>query len=173
MRDPEAAVSHDVAAGVARVEAAARDWIDTPLFHSGVLSGQGRLGGIDCLGLVVFVAIEAAVVPWTFADLIAAGGDDYYGRVPNADRLVGMMDRFALPIAVADHRAGDVLALSWGARDVPMHLVIRVGRPGRQARDMIVHADPLAKPGRVVETGYAADFPDRACRAWRFAGLAG
>lgn len=138
------------------VAACARTWREVPIFHM----GRTRAGGVDCLGLVICVGRELGLVG---QDAEAPG---YYGRLPNPKRLVEGLDRFMDRTASA--AIGDVIALSWGANKLPMHLAILAQVAGRAT---IIHANPRLNRPRVVEMGYAGDWPRRACGSWRFRGV--
>lgn len=139
--------------------AEARAWLDAPVFHR----GRSRVGGVDCLGLVIGVGVGSGA-------LVEPGSIDVpdYGQLPNPTRLVAGLARFMLAIDLADAGDGDVLAISWGARALPMHLAIRATYQGRAT---IIHAFPKARPARVVEMSFAGDWIERTCSAWRFPGL--
>lgn len=142
----------------AEIVAEARTWIDAPMHHR----GRSRKGGVDCLGLVIGAGVGSGGMRdpdeanWRYRD---------YGRLPHPGRLVETLDHFLIRIDKADAGPADVLALSWGARDLPMHLAI-VGE--FQGRLTIIHAYPHVRPPRVIETTYAGDWVDRTCGAWRY-----
>jgi cell wall-associated NlpC family hydrolase len=143
------------------VAAEARSWCGTPVAHLGRTKGVG----VDCLGLVALVGVAAGVLEG--ADFLAAYGG-YYGRLPNPARLVEGLNTFLVRIADGERRSGDVGAFAWGARELPMHLAILAERKGRAT---LIHAHARATPPRVVEHGYAADWPARCCGWWRYPGL--
>lgn len=149
----------------AEIMAAARSYIDTPVFH------RGRTHhGIDCLGLIIRAGVDSGAMPdpnegsWPYHE---------YGRLPNGRRLVTSLDHFLVRIELEEAVPGDVVALSWGASVEPMHLAIRTELGGRQ---MIVHANPKMASkryphGRVLEQGYAAEWVERSRLAWRYPGI--
>lgn len=163
----------------AQLVAAARSWVGVPTFHH----GRDRAGGVDCLGLILGVA-EATGYPG--AIVIPP-----YGRLPSSSVLIEAMDAHMLPIPAvaragidgADYTAGDlderpaafdgladgdVIGLSWGARDLPMHLAIAATFDCRRT---IVHASPLDK--RVLEVTLGGKWAASVCCAWRFPNLVG
>ena len=139
----------------AAVVAEARTWRDVPVRHM----GRNREAGVDCLGLALLVGIGSGAL------VASIDEPDYYGRLPNPRRLVEGLARYMLPIALDQVGDGDVLALSWGLAGAPMHLAIRATW---RERPTIIHGLALVRPPRVVEMGYAAEWPDRACSAWRY-----
>lgn len=141
----------------AEVIAEFRSWVDTPIYHR----GRSRKGGVDCLGLM----LGAGVACGALDDPCAGGVEPWgkYGRIPNPVVLVGFCDTLLLPCHTP--RPGDVIALSWGDRDAPMHLALLAAFEGRRT---IIHAMPRTKPPRVLEMTYGADWPDRFCGAWSF-----
>ncbi|HEY5411102.1 MAG TPA: hypothetical protein VIJ94_10295 [Caulobacteraceae bacterium] len=148
-------------ATTADVVTAARSYIGSPIFHR----GRSREGGIDCLGLVILAGVESGAMQdpdeasWPFAA---------YGRLPNPKRLIESLGHFLKPIEICELRPADVIGLSWGAKDLPMHLAIRAEFQGRAS---MIHALPLVKPPRVVETGYAGVWVEQTCGAWRYPGV--
>jgi hypothetical protein len=145
----------------ALVQAVARSWIDTPLLHRQALKGVA----VDCLHLMIETGVEA--------DVLDRPSPDYsplydYGRLPNPNRLIAGLEAHMLPLRKDGWGPGDVVALSWGARDLPMHVAIMAEFRGRMT---MIHAYPLLKIAgkrRVREMTYAADWPDRACSFWRY-----
>lgn len=159
MTASRAPVSHGLVTRAA-VVAEARTWLDVPVFHR----GRTRKGGVDCLGLIIGTGVGSGAVadpneaaqPWA-----------EYSRVPNPRALLAGLADLMVPI---DHAGdGDVVALSWGERDLAQHLAIFATFEGRRT---IIHADPRARPARVVEVTYGSDWPGRACSLWRFPGMA-
>lgn len=152
----------------AQLVAEARSWVGVPIFHH----GRSREGGVDCLGLILGVA-EGTAYPYPIAI-------PDYGRLPNSHHLITAMDAHLLRLdwprartdagdcgdvaATADELGdGDVIGLSWGKRDHPMHLAIAATFDGRRT---IVHASPNDR--RVLEVTFGGVWADRACMAWRF-----
>lgn len=151
----------------AAVVAEARSWIGTPVKHQGRRKGVGA----DCLGLIEQVGLATGALPALPADYDGLVGG-YYGRLPNPRRLVGGLDRFLAPVGLEDERrSSDVLLLSWGVGQLPMHLAILADHAGRPT---MIHAHAKLKPvARVVEHGFAAEWPLRLRGVYRFPALAG
>ena len=114
---------------------AAREWIDTPFHH------QARLKhvGVDCVGLVIGVARELALVP---QDLDVLG----YPRTPDGTSLMATMRQHMTEIDRAAMQPGDVIVVSFD-RD-PQHLAILCDY--RHGGLSIIHA--AGNTGRVIET---------------------
>lgn len=121
--------------------------------------------GVDCLGLVYCVGIDAGGVADPGEPGEAFG---YYGKLPNPRRLVEGLDALLVRIEPADRRAGDVGAFAM-AGDLPIHLAILAGVDGRET---LIHADPRARPPRVVEHGFSPPWPERNRGWWRYPRLA-
>ena len=143
------------------VQAVARTWIDTPVSHRQALKGVA----VDCLHLMIETGVEADVLDRPSADYSPLYE---YGRLPNPKRLIAGLEAHLLPLRKDEWGSGDVVALSWGARDLPMHVAIMAEFKGRPT---LIHAYPLlrikGKP-RVREMTFGADWPERACSFWRY-----
>lgn len=118
-----------------QVVQAARAWLDTPYHHQARLKGVG----VDCIGLVIGVARELALVPPRFDAL-------GYARAPDGSSLMHMADLHMRRIDFAALQPGDVVVLRFD-RD-PQHFGI-VG-DYRHGGHSIIHA--ASQPGRVIET---------------------
>ncbi len=150
----------------------ARTWLDVEVKHR----QRTREGGVDCINLVIEVGVEADVL-----DRPPPGspGDELlkdYGRLPNPKRLIAGLEAHMLQLHKDDVGPGDVVALSWGARDIPMHTAIFAEYKGRTT---MILAYPLLRleigdrtRPRVREFTYGSDWPDRACSWWRYPRLA-
>ena len=114
---------------------AARQWIDTPFHHQARLKGVG----VDCVGLVIGVARELALVP---QDLDVLG----YPRTPDGTSLMATMRQHMTEIDRAAMQPGDVIVVSFD-KD-PQHLAI-LGNY-RHGGLSIIHA--AGNTGRVIET---------------------
>lgn len=114
---------------------AAREWIDTPFHH------QARLKhvGVDCVGLVIGVARELALVP---PDLDVLG----YPRTPDGTSLMATMRQHMRETDRAAMQPGDVIVVSFD-KD-PQHLAILGDY--RHGGLSIIHA--AGNTGRVIET---------------------
>lgn len=112
-----------------------RGWIDTPFHH------QARLKhvGVDCVGLVIGVARELALVP---QDLDVLG----YPRTPDGTSLMTTMRQHMTEIDRAAMQPGDVIVVSFD-KD-PQHLAILGDY--RHGGLSIIHA--AGNTGRVIET---------------------
>lgn len=141
------------------VVAEARSWLGVRLFHR----GRTRAGGVDCLGLALAVGIGSGALddPGPAADRWME-----YARLPNPRRLVEGLTAFMRPLDIDRAAPADVIALSWGAAGLPMHLAVLAGTLDQLT---IIHAFPKAK--KVVEMGFRGEWPARTCSAWRFPNL--
>ena len=114
---------------------AARQWIDTPFHHQARLKGVG----VDCVGLVIGVARELALVS---QDLDVLG----YPRTPDGTSLMQTMRQHMTEIDRAAMQPGDVIVVSFD-KD-PQHLAILGDY--RHGGLSIIHA--AGNTGRVIET---------------------
>ena len=118
-----------------KIVEAARAWLDTPFHHQARLKGVG----VDCVGLVIGVARELALVP---QDLDVLG----YPRTPDGTSLMATMRQHMTEIDRAAMQPGDVIVVSFD-RD-PQHLAILGDY--RHGGLSIIHA--AGNTGRVIET---------------------
>lgn len=143
----------------------ARRWLDTPFVHQASAIGAG----VDCGGLIRGVGRAAGVLDMSDDDWRPWAA---YARAPNPRRMGEAMRLFLRRIRPSKALPGDVLWLQW-RDDLPMHLAILAEHKGRRT---IIHAysgaaTPAFPEGRVVEHGYAAEWPGRLHSAWRYPGL--
>lgn len=141
----------------------AREWVGTPYVHQHRQRGHA----VDCVGLVIGVGIEAGVLPTWSPE--AWEPHQSYGRSPNPIHMTRAIEQFLLPIALTDPLAapdGSIAFMAW-RRDLPMHLAVLASMP--DGRRTMIHAYPQA--GRVVEHGFAAEWPDRVVSLWAYPGL--
>lgn len=114
---------------------AARQWLDTPFHHQARLKGVG----VDCIGLVIGVARELALIAPDF-DIAA------YPRVPDGKTLLPLAREHMTEIERAVMQPGDVVVVSFD-KD-PQHFGILGDY--RHGGLSIIHA--TSDPGRVIET---------------------
>jgi cell wall-associated NlpC family hydrolase len=124
---------------------AARSCIGTPFRHQGRCPGRG----IDCAGVVVFVASQLG-----FAVRDVRG----YHRTPHKGRLQKALEENPFLTQVAEPQPGDVLLLR--IRHDPQHLAIYAG-------DSIVHSYETV--GRVLEERFSDFWRARIVAIYRFA----
>lgn len=136
----------------------ARSWIGTPYRHQACVKAVG----VDCTMLIRAVG-EAVGVLAIDPDVWRRYAG--YGRAPNPKRMGEALRRFMVRIAPSKARPGDVVWLEWRA-DMPMHLAMLARFKGRAT---LIHA--LSGAGKVVEHGYAAEWPARSHSFWRYPGL--
>lgn len=118
-----------------QIVAAARGWLNTPFHHQARLKGVG----VDCIGLVIGVARELALIAPDF-DIAA------YPRVPDGKTLLPMARQYMAEIDRAAMQPGDVVVVSFDKE--PQHFgVLGEYRHGGLS---IIHA--ASDPGRVIET---------------------
>jgi cell wall-associated NlpC family hydrolase len=118
-----------------QVVEAARAWVGTPFHHQARLKNVG----VDCVGLVIGVARELALIDAAF-DVVG------YPRVPDGTSLMGIVREHMTEIDRSVMQPGDVVVVSFD-RD-PQHLGI-LGNY-RHGGLSIIHAAGLT--GRVIET---------------------
>ena len=118
-----------------QVVEAARGWLETPFHHQARLKGVG----VDCVGLVIGVARELALVP---QDLDVVG----YPRTPDGTSLMATIRQHMTEIDRSSMQPGDVIVVSFD-RD-PQHLAILGDY--RHGGLSIIHA--AGNTGRVIET---------------------
>ncbi len=145
----------------ANVVAEARRWIDTPVAHRGRKLGVG----VDCVGLVIMVglALKVLQLPDVLSDAWAK-----YGLLPNPESMRRALDTYLVRVA-GDHQDGDIGRFSLVRDGPPMHLAIMSTQAGRPA---MIHARADIRRKRVVETGYAATWPEWNQGFWRYPGIA-
>lgn len=145
------------------VVAEARSWVGTPYVHQHRTKGHA----VDCVGLVIGVGLAAGVLPtWTPE---AWAPHQSYGRAANPAHMSRAIEEFLLPLYPADAAAapdGTIAFMAW-RRDLPMHVAILASMP--DGRRTMIHAYPQAR--RVVEHGFAAEWPDRVVSLWTYPGL--
>lgn len=133
---------------------AARTWLGTPFHHQARLRGVGA----DCVGLVIGVARELA--------LVAPGFDvTGYPRQPDGHSLTALASEHMDAIERDQMEPGDVVAVAF-ARD-PQH----VGVLGdyRHGGLSIIHSASIA--GRVIETRLLFGPAMRFVAAYRLRGV--
>ncbi len=153
----------------AAVVAHARSWIGTPYrIH------QRRRGvAVDCGWLIVKTGWAESVLPMTeeeFAPFAAT-----YGNVPNGNHVRAILDRYFVPIAEGEVDDGDIAwmtfdpgrfqnsaAVPWG-----VHFAILATAP--DGRRTMIHAS--GDEDRVLEHGFAGEWPARVVSFWRYPGL--
>lgn len=133
-----------------RIVDAARGFVGVPYHHQ----GRNRFG-LDCVGLVIAVARELALVPDYF-DITG------YGRVPDGASLMKHLTENLEPVEQADMRTGDVVCVAF--QQWPQHVGI-VGDYVHGGHS-IIHAD-IAR-GRVLETRLMFSASMRFVAAFRF-----
>ena len=134
---------------------AARQWLDTPYHHQARLKGVG----CDCIGLVIGVARELALVP---ADFDIGG----YGRMPNGKKLMAMAAEHMARIEREAAQPGDVIVVSFDAE--PQHFGILGDY--RHGGLSIIHA--ASNTGRVIETRLMFSEAMRFVAAFELPGIA-
>lgn len=82
----------------AEIVAAAREWLGTPYHHEGRVLGHG----VDCIGLVLQVAIACGV---------EVDEQTGYARIPDESRLLAGLDRYTNSIQLSEAQAGDIVAI--------------------------------------------------------------
>ena len=145
------------------VVAEARRWIGTPYVHQ-----HRDLGfAVDCVGLVIGVGLGAGVLPTWSPE--AWEPHQSYGQAPNPQHMGKAIAEFLNPI---DRYAGEappdgsVAFIGWRSH-LPMHLAIMA--TAADGRRTMIHA--YSHVGKVVEHGFAAEWPDRVVSWWAYPGL--
>lgn len=144
----------------AAVVGEARRWLGTPYLHQARVLGVG----CDCVGLILAAGIDSGVLCVPSAAWVPFAA---YSRTPNPRRIERALRLFLRPCD--DPGEGDVGWCDWGMGP-PMHLMIRTILPDGRAG--MIHADGRG-PKRVVEHGFAAEWPDRVHSWWRYPAIEG
>lgn len=149
----------------ARLVAIARSWMGTPYVHQHRLKGAG----VDCVGLVIGVGLEAEALPaWSEEAWAPHRG---YGRAPNPEHMGRAIRQFMDPLDLDPALAapdGSVAFIGWRSH-MPMHLAILA--TADDGRRTMIHA--FSGVGRVVEHGFDAEWPGRVVSWWRYPGALG
>jgi len=127
---------------------AARACIGTPFMHQGRVAGVG----LDCVGLARIPAVTLG---------LEIGDYDGYSRQPDPAVMEAKLNEFLDLVEPGDMQLGDILWLSFAKE--PMHLAIFAG-------DTIIHAVSMG-PGKVVEHGFRAPWPQRVVGVYRYRGI--
>jgi len=124
------------------VVAEARKWLGTPFRHQ----GRSREHGVDCIGLIMQVAVDMGLVSISELEFKRMSR---YKTIPDIDRLIAGLNRYM--IEVPDVQVGDVAHISWGpGADYHVGFVSRV-----EEHVHVIHA--CADPGRVIESAVPED----------------
>jgi cell wall-associated NlpC family hydrolase len=133
----------------------ARNALGTPWRHQGRLAGHG----LDCVGLLVYVARE----------LELEGGNHSntnYGHFPDQGRVMYELGEYLDPIEFADVMPGDVALVADDGTHSVHTGILAVDATGALT---MIHA--AAKNRRVVEQLFDEDLRRKFRRAYRFRGL--
>lgn len=94
---------------------AARAYNGTPWKHQGRLKGVG----VDCAGVLICAANDSG---WSKQEL----GNDFhysnYGRVPDGNAMVELLDTHLVRVSTSEMREGDVLLMAFGSN--PQHIAV-------------------------------------------------
>lgn len=142
------------------IVAEARTWLGTPYRHQHWVKGQG----VDCVGLVVGVGVALGILDWS-ADAWAPFKG--YGRTPNPRKMGEAMQVFLRPLDFEGAPPEGAIAWIGWREHLPMHLAI-IGR-SPDGRATMIHA--FGHVGRVVEHGFAAEWPGRVVSWWDYPGV--
>lgn len=140
-----------------RIVAEARATIGTAFAH------QGRSGtlGLDCVGLVIHVARQLALVP--------AGFDfNGYPGIPDGRTLLAEGDRLMQRIHIDAMRPGDVAVIAW--KQYPQHLGI-VGDYLYGGLSLIHAYSGPGGGGKVIEHRMAPTIMEKLVSAYRLPGV--
>lgn len=137
----------------AEVVEIARTWLATPYRHQASVKGLG----VDCVGFLVGVALEAGLISH---ELAAALPTDY-SRQPSGGQLRRAMAQHMTPIPIATVEPGDVCLVAFVVEE--QHLVM-ITRPSPLS---IIHC---GRQG-VVEHRMDEAWRRRITRAYRFRGV--
>ncbi|MDP3625012.1 MAG: NlpC/P60 family protein [Hydrogenophaga sp.] len=119
------------------IVAAARSTLGTPYLHQGRV--PGKAGGMDCVGLPVWVACELGLKPQGF-DMPG------YQRNPDGHSLMRNIRReMAAELTIEETRPGDVIVVSFDR--YPHH--VGIAGDYRSGGLSLIHAD--GRVGKVVE----------------------
>lgn len=135
---------------------AARGWLGVKFHHQ----GRSRLAGVDCLGLLVKVAEECALMK--DGQALAALDQTDYGRNPDPAYLLARLAEVLEPVAAHALEPGDVGVFRIDGR--AQHLAI-IGMHAVPGEFSMIHAyAPLRK---VVEHRFDATWRERMAAAFR------
>lgn len=132
-----------------QVVAEARRWIGTPFHHQGRLRGVG----VDCVGLIVGVAVALGI---DVRDRAA------YPRLPYRGELTRALAEQLVHIEIGEACPADVLELAWQPARQSMHVALLTEHG-------ILHA--TEEIGSVVEHRLDDVWRSRIRAAWRFPGI--
>ena len=122
----------------------ARDWVNTPFVHQGRLKGVG----VDCLGLVLGVYLEAGHnVPTEIPR---------YKTFERPGLLIEKLSEYGDQITDEEARPGDVVVFNYAEQ--PQHLAILTD---------IGLIEASATFGKVVETTWGSEHDERLHSYWR------
>lgn len=124
----------------------ARRCLGTPFRHQGRVLGVG----MDCAGLIIFVARELGFAGEFF--------EVPYGRYPNAGTLRSLCDRYLDPIA--RHEPGDIVLMAWQQEPQHLAIVTDIG---------IIHSYAAAR--KVVEHSLDTVWASRIRGSYRYRGI--
>lgn len=141
-----------------QIIAEARKWVETPYLHQHAILGFGA----DCLAVVREPGIACDVLTWD-EDLFEPFRA--YGEQPNPRNVIGMLESFFVPVE-GEPLLADIVCLQWRP-NMPMHLALLSQFKSRRT---LIHA--WRQHGKVVEHGFAAEWPGMAHSWWRYPGLA-
>jgi hypothetical protein len=104
------------------IVACARGWIGTRFQHQGRLKKSGtHKGGVDCLGLLIGVAVELKLKGRN-NQLLAEADETFYPHYPDVRKLEARLGELLEPVGPGCIAAGDVLLISVDRS--PQHLAI-------------------------------------------------
>lgn len=125
----------------------AREYLGTPFRHQGRLKGVG----VDCAGLIVCVAKELKLSDFDYTS---------YGRVPNSNELIAVLNEQLIKIKIDEVKSGDIYLMTFDFE--PQHV-------GIATENGIIHSYSSAK--QVVEHGIDTTWSSRIKGAYRFKGI--
>jgi cell wall-associated NlpC family hydrolase len=137
----------------------ARGWLETPYRHQKKLRGVG----VDCIGLIWGVGLEAGVltVPADEVRPFLA-----YSRLPSPKRFMRALELFFRRVDGTPQPA-DIAVMAWDLeKKLPQHVGLLSdldGRPG------LIHSE--SRVGRCVEHGFVGEWPQRVTSWWRYPGI--
>ncbi len=142
------------------IVACARSWIGTRFHHQGRLKRQaGHKGGVDCLGLLVGVAVDLRLKGRDGRDFAAADERDY-SHQPDVVKLRQTLGGLLCEKSKQGLVYGDVLLLNVDGN--PQHLAIVSNMAGQMG---MIHAYAPAKA--VVEHLLSADWYGKIVTVYR------
>lgn len=152
---PESSLSEDKAQIIIQE---ARSWIGTRFAHQGRSKklDDRRLGGVDCVGLVIEVFKSVGVRYFSGSDELELDFTNY-SRVGSSSHLLSVIDKFLLPCDSSKIKPADVLVINF--QGVPRHLILATSPTS------FIHS--YESLGKVIEQQFTPSWERRIIKKYR------